>query len=146
MLSKSKVLIVAIFVLFLIVGVWICRRTIMMNENHSKIVLVKELHKAVSMMMADLRSAKASSISDVPTDGQWYHAVTFSTSQEGPINYNIEGDKIKRLYKKESYLVASRIGGLNLRRAPGQDSMLEVQIQAKDNLSLTTNFKVRLQE
>ena len=65
----------------------------------SQVVLAKELHKAMDAMMGDLRQARTITVKGVPPDGQWHHAVTFNTTEEGPVQYrlnNLPGNDLAR--------------------------------------------------
>ncbi len=149
MISKSKAIVIALLVIFGTIGGWLVYKTKARNNYQSQVVLAKELNKAMNTMMSDFRHAKASSVEGVPIDGQWYHEVSFKTIQEGQISYELSGqnnDQLKRINNGEAKLVALHMENLNLRRMPGDNAVLEVQIQARNNAQLTSNFKIRLLE
>ena len=149
MFTKSKVLVALLLACFVLLGGWLAYRTISANNHRSRLMLAQEIHKALSMMMGDLNNVKASSIQGVPADGKWYHAIGFNSRSANVINYRLNGqgnDELKRTSDLKTEIIANRLNELNFRRMPGDNLLLEVQIQAKNNLTLTSNFKIRLIE
>lgn len=119
------------------------------QKHLSQVALAKELHKAMGAMMTDLRQGRAGSVKGVPADGKWHHEIAFSTIKEGAIEYRLSGESgsdLNRTSAGVSQTIAAHIGTLNLRRQAADNSLMEVQLQARNNLSLTSNFKIRMQE
>lgn len=147
MLSKSKIFVISALAVFLAVtGILLYRITVKRNYQ-SQVVLAQEIRKAMGTMMADLRQAQTATVTGVPADGQWHQAIGFKTPIQGNIKYALNSSgEIRRSAEGRSQAVAFYMGGLNFRRQPGDLSMLEVQVQARNAASLTSNFKIRMQE
>lgn len=119
------------------------------QQYRSQVILAKELRKAMDAMMWDLRQAKAMTVKGVPADGQWRHEIIFDTVRDEGISYLLNGpagDQLKRAHQETRRLIASHMGELNIRRQAESPSVLEVQIKARNETSLMSNFKIRMQD
>ncbi len=119
-----------------------------LGHNQQQVILAEELRKATMAMMGDLRYARTATVKGVPADGQWYQEVEFSTDRGKAIGYNLDGSAqgvLRRTKGERTRQVAQYIQGFSVRRQPGKDSVLEVQLKAHKGTSLTSRFKVRMQ-
>ncbi len=146
MTSKSKLLLAGILAVAVVsLAVYISSR----YQYSSQLGLAKELKKAMQAMMVDLSQAKAKSITGVPADGQWHPSIAFENVKSEGVQYVLGGPKrneLSRLSNGSSNRVAEHIGTLHMRRQSADTSMIEVRLQAQNNMSLASNFKIRMQE
>ena len=135
------VLAVAVLALF-------CVRSIFPNKHDAQMVLAQETHKAMSAMMADFREARSTTIEGVPADGKWYHTVAFEKGQEGIVRYEVTpaSHELRRTSTGFDRTVARYMDGLNIRRQSGALDIFEVQLQAKNQAELVSNFKIRTRD
>ena len=117
-------------------------------SHNAQMVLARETRKAMDAMMGDLREAKSASITGVPADGKWHHAVAFDKGTEGVVHYELTpaGHELRRIAPGFDRTVAVHIAGLNIRRQPGVLDVLEVQLQAQNQGTLISNFKIRTRD
>ena len=95
------------------------------SKSGSQMALARETHKAMDAMMADLRDAHFATVKGVPSDGKWYHSVSFEKTAEGVVAYEATpaSHELRRSAAGSSRTVAGHIAELNIRRQPGSDSM-----------------------
>jgi hypothetical protein len=110
-----------------------------------KVVLAKETHKVLNYLMLDLREAKQSSLKGMPADGQWHSNIAFAHSS-GPIQYVIKNGELNRHAQGKVTPIAKSIESLYFLRRSNDPAIIQVQIKAKNQSSLISNFKIRMQD
>ncbi|MBI4309163.1 MAG: hypothetical protein HY591_02410 [Candidatus Omnitrophica bacterium] len=142
-----KRIICSLTAVILMAGAWLIYNS-HAQKYRLQVVLAKELRKAMGAMMGDLGSARAVTVRGVPADGQWYHEIAFQDGKDGPVQYRIgPGDNhLNRVGRGGAHVIAGHMRALDVRRQSDNASIVEVRIQAYNGLSLTSNFKIRLQE
>jgi len=133
------------------------------STNSVLVQLQQELRKAMGRIKNDLRGAGASSISNVPADGNWYSSITFQVANgvslgsvswdSDAIAYAVAGsssDQLQRTVGSSSMYIAQNITSCQFRRQSTSVNIVEVLMTAqKDDikgnpLSSTLSFTVRL--
>ena len=142
---KLKLILVALFIplfIFLLLVGWRMKEK---YEYPHKIVLAKEIRKVMDRMMIDVREAKQSSIREVPTDGKWHKRNAFDKVNEGMVEYVVVKDRqLVRLTPGRAETIANHIAAIRIRRPTKEADVLEIQIEAKKDISLMSNFKIRV--
>ena len=114
------------------------------EDYRRKIVLAGEIHKVLERLMFDLYGAGVSSIQDVPADGEWHDRIAFAHPGQGAGEYQLQGGHLWRMSAGQASLIADHIGRLRIRRQKEDPDILEVQIEARDDVSLLSNLKIRI--
>ncbi len=146
MTKKRRTILVISVLIAVVAGVFY--QSAAYQKYRAQVGLAKELHKAMNAMMNDFREAQTASVQGVSANGQWRHAIAFTTAQ-GPVRYQLSGPKsneLKRTAGDGPQLIAHHIGTFNIRRLPEDSAVLEVQIAAQNKSSLSSNFKVRMRD
>ncbi len=119
-----------------------------LNKPGSQMVLAQETRKAMDAMMGDFREARSTTIVGVPADGKWHHDVAFNKGEGEVVRYQVVAatHELQRSEGNNQHTVASHMSVLNVRRQPGVLDVLEVQLQAENQSTLVSNFKIRTRE
>ena len=141
---------IKIILLFLLVPIFILCAMVFWKakekqDYNQRVVLAQEIHGAMNHLMFDLRSARQGSVQEVLADGQWHDRIAFADAH-GPVEYFLKDGHLDRRSAGKTMSIADHIAFLHMRRPSADPAVLEVQIQARDRLSLTSNFKIRMQE
>ena len=115
-----------------------------MGEYRQKMVLAQEMRKVLENLMFDLRETSENSIQGVPADGLWHDRIDFIQAQLGNMEYIAKGGRLFRINNGHILMVADNIRDLRIRRQKMTPDIIEVQIEAKKNVLLTSNLKIRL--
>ena len=145
-MNKTKIIIVCLFIPFFILGFVLFSKVKSREEFRQKAVLAQEIRKVLDHLMFDLREARENTILDAPADGQWHHRIAFDGAKQGALEYIIKDGHLLRINKGETMLIADNIGDMRIRRQKETPDILEVQIEAKKNVSLISNLKIRVRE
>lgn len=106
--------------------------------------MARGIRKALEHLMFDLREARKNSILDLPADGLWHHRIAFDRADEGALEYVIKDGHLFRISNGKALLIADNIGDLRIRRQKETPDILEVQVEAKDNILLVSNLRIRI--
>ena len=141
---------IVLFILVLTVAGVFYAKSVSQTKRQSQMALAKEIRKAMDAMMVDFREARSTTIQGVPADGQWHHRVSFNKGGKNVVRYEVTSPT-HELMRTEGDLsqfvpIARSIAGLNIRRQPGVLDVLEVQVQAKNQVELVSNFKIRTRD
>ena len=115
------------------------------QDYRQRVILAQEIRKVMNLMMFDLRETRQGSVQGVPADGQWHDRIAFEHSG-GPIEYSLKDGHVSRFSDGRGTPVADHIASLRMRRQAVDGAIAEVQIQARDKISLVSNFKIRMQD
>jgi hypothetical protein len=143
-MKKIKIIYICLFIPFFILMALAFLKIKHNEEFQQKAVLAREIHKVLGSLMFDLSQARENSIQDVPADGLWHDRIAFFQIRQGPLEYLIKEGHLLRINNGESLLIADNIADLRIRRQKQTPDILEVQIKAQKNVSLFSNFKVRV--
>jgi hypothetical protein len=133
-------LFISLFFLMTIIGLKIKAK----YDLQQKTLLALQIGKAVEYLMPDLREARENTIRDVPPDGLWHHRIAFIQNQQGGVVYMVKEGRLFRVNRGKVFLIADDISDLRIRRQSAFPDILEVQIEARKNVSLISNFKIRV--
>jgi len=136
------VLLIPIFILIAFTFLRIKRR----EDFHQKTILAYEIRKVLDYLMVDLSQAKESSMLDLPADGQWHNRIAFSEAGQGSLEYFLKDGILYRDNKGQELLIADHIAKLRIRHQQETPDIIEVQINAQSNVSMISNFKVRIRD
>ncbi len=114
------------------------------SDYRQKMVLAHEMHNVLNHLMVDLYNARKDSIKDVPADGRWYDKIAFEDFRHGALQYTLSAEHLWRVSAGQRVLIADHISHLRIRHKPQTPDIWEVQIEAKQNVSLVSNFKIRI--
>jgi hypothetical protein len=140
-MNKIKIIFVCLLLPFLVL---IFLKIKHKEEFQQKAVLAQEIHKILGSMMFDLREAREGSILDAPADGQWHNRIAFDHTQEGALEYTIKDGHLWRINNGKEVLIADHISDMRLRRQVNAPNILEVQIEARNKVSLVSNLRIRI--
>ena len=82
----------------------------------------------------------------LPADGLWHNRIAFDQAQQGPLEYIIKDGHLLRINDGKTLLIADNISDLRIRRQKTTPDILEVQIEAQNNVSLVSNLKIRIHQ
>jgi len=116
------------------------------DELRQKVILAREIHGVLENLLFDFTEARESSIQGVPDDGLWHHRIDFDQIQLGPMEYMLKAGRLFRINDGRILMIADNMVDLRLRRQRQSPDILEVQLKAKKNVTLTINLKVRLHQ
>jgi hypothetical protein len=143
-MNKTKIIYFCLFLfLFILIGLTLLKIK-HKEEYRQKVVLAQDTHKGLVHLMYDLSKAKKHSIRGVPADGQWHDRIAFYQSRQGPLEYLVDKGRLLRISNGKALLIADNIADLRIRRQEQSPDILEVQITAQKNVSLLSNFRIRL--
>jgi len=111
-----------------------------------KTVLAYEIRKVLGYLMLDLREAREGSFIGLPVDGQWHERIAFKSSQLGDLEYIIQNRHLFRVSNGQQKLIADNIGDLRIRRQRSAPDIVEVQIEARNSVSLESNLRIRIRD
>ena len=143
-MNKIKSIAVAIFVPILILIILFVVNFIRQEEFKQKAVLAQEIRKTLDCLMIDIYQGKEGSFKYFVADGVWHNHITFDVPKEGPLEYMIIKDHLYRINNTRETLVADHIADLRIRRQMSRPDVLEVQVEAKNGVSLTSNLRIRI--
>ncbi len=115
--------------------------------NSSRVEIIGQLRQVSGRLGLDLRQAGVSTISDVPADGNWYHAITFQIPQTvdagavvwmPAIRYaldDVNPSILNRTSDGTTVPVANLITEFNVRRLLLTPNVLEIQVKAEKRTS-----------
>ncbi|MDP2653792.1 MAG: prepilin-type N-terminal cleavage/methylation domain-containing protein [Candidatus Omnitrophota bacterium] len=131
--------------------------------NRVKSELYQEMRKAQDWMIADLRQAGSTSVTDVTANGTWFTACTFRTSagvsggtiawSGNTIQFSKGGTNSSQLLRTTggvTRVLANNVQTLQFRRLSATPRMMEVSLQTQKNVpgapavTANLNFKVQL--
>ena len=137
-----------VLVFALALGAVLYGKSVSVNTHNAQMALARETRKAMDAMMGDFREARSASIKGVPADGRWHHELAFDKGAQGTVHYGLTpaGHELRRIAPGSDRTVAVHITGLNIRRQPGVLDVLEVQLQAQNQGTLISNFKIRTRD
>ena len=145
-MNKIKIIIVCLLVVFFALITLTFWKIKSNEEIHQKAVLAQEIQKALYHIMFDLRSARENTIMDLPADGMWYNHIAFNRVHQGVLEYKITGGHLLRVINGKGLLIADHIGDMRIRRQKTTPYILEVQIEAQNNVSLKSYLKIRIRQ
>ena len=142
-MSKNGLMIILVLVM-ICAGVFFWKTV--QGQNHAqKVVLARDIGNVITYLMFDLREARQGTIRDVPADGKWHDRVAFA-HDGGAIEYYVENGHVTRVSPGKTTAIANHIVMLRMRREAKSAAVMEVEIKAHDHVSLTSHFKIRMQE
>jgi hypothetical protein len=114
------------------------------EEFQQKVVLAHELHKVLEHLTYDLIEARKNTVLDVPVDGIWHDHIAFIHARQGAMEYLIKEGGLFRVNNGKRSLIADDIADLRIRRQKETPDILEIQVKAQKNVSLTYNLRIRM--
>ena len=127
--------------------------------NSVKIEIQQEARKAADWIKQDLIQSGASTITNVPADGNWYTTITFKTTtgaSGGNIAWSSQTTQFllssNQLIRRTATdkVCAKDIQALQFRRQAASPSIVTVSVQTQKNttkgltLTMTSNFEVKM--
>jgi len=143
-MNKKRIIFVCLCIGLIVLTALVGLKIKNKEDYRRKIVLAGEIHKVLDHLMFDLYGAGANSIQDVPADGEWHHRIAFAHPGQGRGEYQLQGGHLWRKSEGQASLIADHIGQLLIRRQKETPDILEVQIEAKDGVSLLSHLKIRI--
>ncbi len=143
-MNKIKTIIVFLFVPFFVLITVVFLQIKKKEEFRQKVVLAQEVRKALYFLMFDLREARESTVLDVPPDGLWHSRIAFDEATQGVLEYFIREGQLVRVNGGKTLLIADHMGGLRIRRQKMTPDIIEVQVTAHKNVSLTSYLKIKI--
>ena len=128
----------------------------------ARIKLQQELKIVSHLIIDDLRMTGASSILDVPLDGNWHNEITFRVSDgvsngtvtwgDPPIQYTLDvlnPDKLQRIEGDNKMIIAQNVQLLQFRRKVQSPDRIEVEVQLSEaligaDINEGLSFEIRL--
>jgi hypothetical protein len=144
-MKTIKIIYAGLFIFFISAGLFFFKLK-SQEKVRQKAVLAGEMWKVQSNLMLDLRQAHENSIRGVPPDGLWHRRIGFSSARQGTLEYMVSQGSLFRIQKGKPLLVSDHIEDLLIRRQKATPDMLEVQVVARKNVTLTSNLKIRIQQ
>jgi len=141
-MNNIKIISVCFLVPFLVLMTYTFLKIKSKQQYQQKIVLAQETRKVLGYLMVDLREAREKSILDVPPDGLWHHRMAFDRNNQGALEYLVHDGQLFRINQGKSELIAEDINDIRIRRQENTPDLLEVE--AKKNVSLISNLKIRV--
>ena len=132
-----KIISVCLFILFFILIVFGYQKIKEKEEFGQKVVLAQETRKALGILMLNLSQANENTLHGVPVDGLWHEDVPGFVIKEG---------HLIMINHDQSLLIANHIIDLRIRRQRQTPDILELRIEAKKDVSLVSNLKIRIHE
>jgi hypothetical protein len=145
-MNKLKITYVCLFIVFFILTGLTFFKIKHMEDFQQKAVLAVEIRKVLETLMFDLREAREDTIQGIPADGLWYHRIAFDRARQGALEYTIKDGHLLRTNKGQTLLIADHIADISLRRQANAPGILEVRIEARHNVSLISNLRIRMRE
>jgi hypothetical protein len=143
-MNKMRIIFICLFIGIFVLIVYPFLKVKNKEVYRQKIVLAQEIRKSLDHLMPDLYTVSADAIKDVPADGQWYDQITFEDARQGVVVYKLRAGHLWRLIQGHDLLIARDIGALRVRRQKETPDILEVQIEAKNNVTLVSNVRIRI--
>ena len=143
-MNKIKIIFIGLLIGCFVLAALISLKIQNKEDYRQKTVLAQEIRKALDHLMTDLYDARENTIQGVPADGKWYNRIAFEHVRLGALEYVLRGGHLWCLNKDKAVLIADDIGALRIRRQKETPDILEVQIEARNNVALVSNFKVRI--
>jgi hypothetical protein len=143
-MKKIKIIYVCLFIPFFVLMALTILKIRHKEEFQQKVILAREMQKALGHLMVDLSLARENSIQDVPTDSLWHDRIAFFQIRQGPMEYLINDGHLLRVNNGKELLISDDIAVLLIRRQKQTPGILEVQIKARKNVSLLSNFRIRM--
>ena len=145
-MNKIKITFICLLIPFLVFIVFVLSKIKAKEDYRQKAALAREIRKVMLPLMFDLRDARENTILDVPADGLWHDRIAFDNTTQGALEYLINEGHLWRINNKKPALLADNIGALHIRRQKQTPDILEVQIEAKNSITLTSNLKIRIRQ
>jgi len=145
-MNKIKIIIVCLLVPVLVLMAAAFMKFRSKEQFQQKTLLAQEIRKVLDRLMFDLREARENTIQDVPADGEWHHRFAFDRSGQGALEYTINEGHLYRMNQGEKLLIADHIADLRMRRQKSSPDVLEVQIEAQNDVTLISNLKIRIRQ
>ena len=143
-MNKIKILYVGLLIGLCVVMVFAFLKIKHKEDYLRKTILAQEIHKVLEHLMFDLYDVRENTIQDVPADGQWHSRIVFAHAGEKAGEYLLQGGHLWRLQNGRASLIADHIAALNVRRQQETPDVLEVQIEARNSVSLLSNLKIKI--
>jgi len=145
-MKRLKIVFVCMLVPFFVFTGIILLKIKNKEDFKQKTVLAYEVRKVLGFLMLDLREAREDSFIDLPIDGQWHKRIAFNSAHQGELEYVINDRHLFRVSNGVRKLIADDIKDLRIRRQKAAPAILEVQIEARNNVTLVSNLRIRVRE
>ena len=142
---KLKPIHIALCAIVLILGLCGVWKVVDQHIYTRKLVLAQDIRKVMDYLMFDLQEARQKTLAGVPLDGKWHDHLAFAHAT-GRVEYSAKEGRVIRLGEGKRMAIADHIALLRIRRQAAQPAIAEVQIEARDGVSLISNFKIRMQD
>jgi len=143
-MNKIKPIIICLLILLFITLTLTIVKFKQKEEFKQKARLAQEIRKALDHLMVDIFQESEGSINDLPADGLWRNHIAFVVVNQGALEYSTKDGHMFRINKGKGTLIADHIADLRFRRQATRPDLLEVQIEAKQGVSLTSNLRIRI--
>jgi hypothetical protein len=134
MTKKLKIIYICLFIPFLILLGLSILKIRHFEQYRQKIVLAKEIRKVLVQLFMDLSQGQNEPLLQVPADGGWHIDPEYMI-KEGHLFHLIDGRRT---------LIADDIAALRVRRQEQSPDILEIQIVARNSVSLVSNLRIRI--
>jgi len=145
-MNRIKIICLCLFIGFLTLMAFSFLKFKHHEAYRQRIALAREIRKALDHLMPDLYAARENTIQGVQADGQWYNRITFEYAGQGMVSYALKEGHLWRLNNGRAELIADHIGDLRIRRQKETPDMLEVQLEARNNVVLVSNLRIRVRD
>jgi len=144
-MNKIKILSVCLSIGLCVAAACVFFKIKSKDDYRQKTILAQEIHKVLEHLMFDLYDVGESTIQNVPADGQWHTRIAFAhPGRDAGVEYQLRAGHLWRLNNGNALLIADHIGAWRIRRQKATPDILEVQIEARDNVSLLSNLKIKV--
>ena len=144
-MNKIKILLVCVLVGLCVAAAFVFLKMKDKDNYRQKTLLAQQIHKVLEHLMFDLYDVGESTIQQVPADGQWHTRIVFAhAGRDVRVEYQLRAGHLWRLNNGNALLIADHIGAWRIRRQKATPDILEVQIEARDNVSLLSNLKIKV--
>ncbi|MDE2028681.1 MAG: hypothetical protein KGK03_07970 [Candidatus Omnitrophica bacterium] len=134
MSNKLKIIYVCLFIPFVILMVLTFFKIKHFQEYNRKVVLAKDIRKVLESLFLDLSENRNDALLKTPVDGRWH----------GDPEYIIKEGNLFHINGKTRFLVADHIAALRVRRLKQSPNILEIRIEAKSDVTLVSNLRIRI--
>jgi len=141
---NNKIINIGLFIILMVLTGMVFLKIKHRNEYQQKLILAQEMRKALEHLMIDLSQARPGSLQDVPNDGQWHNRLEFESRGQGLLVYTIHNGNLYKQSHGQEELIADYIDLLRIRRQQTAPDIIEVQVEARNNMSLTSNLELRV--
>lgn len=142
-MKQTKVLNIFLSLVFLVLVFFIVLEIKHHQEHVQRIALAGQIQKASQSLMLDF-ALSHSTFLDLPIDGVWHEKFAFKNDGLVTLKYFINEGHLFRLNRGRETLVADHIVLLRVRRQRNRPDIVEIEIEARNNISVASYLKVRL--